>query len=1134
VNINIRNCCFFVLLFFSFHHVFSQTPVFYLNANNAIGTTTFTDSSPSNHAISVNGTPINDVNCNDTAVYINGVTWTPSGHYLLAAESPDFDLGSNDFTIHFWIYLDNLTSTHAAFDFRQLAAEHIFFVHYPGSGWLFSDRQGAGTLVQETTPSMQAQKWTHVALVRSGNSFSIYINGCAVANNSVAAPVSESAALAIGFSWDNRDQLNGYIDEFYVYNGTALWNNNFIPPGQSIFSSCIPQISSIAYTVSTTNLNCVGDSTGTITITPTSGTPPFNYQWSGYASNQTGATVTGLPAGTYNVIITDQSCNVGYDTITISPTNPPLNLTVSASDSLICKNTTANLISSVNGGAQPYTYSWNNGNNSSTQTVGPTSTNTYVLTVADSNNCITKDSIEIKVEELSVQHTVTENCQVDSVHFLSNVSSNYTTINSYLWLFGDGGTSTLTNPNHLYTVSGQYNTLLIAGSVNGCTDSSSANLMVHPNPIANFTASNVCDNSAVLFVDSSIVNGPDSISTWQWNFGDGSPIYLQEMVNNGYVYNTPGTYNVKLFVSSNFGCSDSIVKPITIHPNPVGNFGSFNLCQGFSTPFNDSTTIALGNITNWEWDFDDNTPISTQQSPNHLYNSCGTYAPTLIVTSNNGCKDTITKPTTIYCLPIINTGIDDTICFGESTIITASPNNLSYSYAWSYIGNNNFSSLYNPTVSPTITTTYTVVVTDTNSCSTTDSVTIFANTGILIQLSPTNVSCFSACDGQISTSIVGGNAPYTYNWSNNTNQSVNENLCPDTYSLTVTDAWGCSSVSDTLISEPIELLAFVNSFAPATCSDSCNGTATITVLGGTIGNGYNYSWNSTPVQNTASAVALCSGSYICTVTDNNNCIAKDTVVITAPSPITLITIINPTACDSASGEASTTAYGGTGTYTYNWQPTGQSAAFIDSLSAGSYTINVTDDNGCSHQETIVITTTNQPNANVTASDNIIFSGNTTTLNASSAVDYTWSPTTGLSCDTCQNTIATPVETTNYCVTITDENGCKDTACIIIEVDYMCDLVVPNAFSPNNDGKNDFLVLHGWDKCVSSDFSMRIFNRWGEKVFESNSPTEVWDGKNTNALTENDSNGSAVFVYYINAKLITGETIERKGNISLIK
>jgi gliding motility-associated-like protein len=1123
----------FLLLFVCSASLFSQTPVFYLNANSAVGTTTFTDSSPNNHSISVNGTPINAVNCNDTAVYINGVTWTPSGHYLLSPYSPDFDFGSNDFTIHFWVYLDNITSTHAVFDFRQTAAEHIFLVYYPATGWRFADRQGAGTLVEQQTPTMQAQKWTHVAIVRLNDTFTMYINGCSVASSNNASAISPSAGLAIGFSWDNRDQLNGYIDEFYIYNGTALWNNNFIPPGQSIFASCIPQINSLAYTVSQTNLNCVGDSTGSITITPISGTPPYNYQWSGYASTQTGATVSGLPSGTYSVIITDQSCNAGYDTITILPSHPPLSLIITSSDSLICKSETSNIISNVNGGALPYSYVWNNGNNNSNQTVDPLGTSTYVLTVTDSNSCTIKDSIEIKVEEFSIQYTVTENCQMDSTHFISNVSSNYSTINNYTWQFGDGGTSMLINPQHLYNASGQYTTLLIASSMNGCFDSLSINATVHPNPVANFIASNVCDNNSVLFIDSSNISTPDSIVVWHWDFGDNSPVYTSQIINQGYLYNTIGNYSVQLFVSSSFGCSDSIIKTIIVHPNPTANFGSINVCAENLTPFSDSTTIVSGSITNWEWNFNDNTAINNQQSPNHLYVACGTYTPTLIVTSNNGCKDTVTKTTTIHCLPIIDAGINDTVCFLESTTINVSPQNINYLYSWSFAGNPNFSNTFNAIVSPINTTNYTVLVTDTNNCSATDSVVVFADTDILIGITLNNVSCYSACDGQISSALFGGNGPYNYSWSNNTNQATNSNLCPNTYSLTVTDAWGCIKTIDTSITEPDELLAFINLFTATSCSDSCNGTATINVLGGTFGAGYNYSWNSTPIQNTSNASGLCAGSYICTVTDNNLCEVRDTVVITSPSPITLITIINPTACDSASGEASTTAYGGTGAYTYNWLPVGQSGAFIDSLVAGSYTVSVTDANGCSHEEIILITTADQPIAIATASDYTVFSGSTSDLDVSSASQYSWSPASSLSCDTCQSPIASPKETTSYCVTITDNNGCKDTACITVEVDYICDLIVPNAFSPNNDGKNDLLILHGWDKCVN-EFSMQIFNRWGEKVFESNSPTQAWDGKHAKASTEINKSGSAVFVYYIKATLINGEKVERKGNVSLIR
>mgnify|MGYP002280440142 CR=1 FL=1 len=122
--------------------------------------------------------------------------------------------------------------------------------------------------------------------------------------------------------------------------------------------------------------------------------------------------------------------------------------------------------------------------------------------------------------------------------------------------------------------------------------------------------------------------------------------------------------------------------------------------------------------------------------------------------------------------------------------------------------------------------------------------------------------------------------------------------------------------------------------------------------------------------------------------------------------------------------------------------------------------------------------------------------------------------------------ATPTATTTYCVLVL-ANGCSDTSCVTVNVDIVCgEVYVPTAFSPNGDGQNDILYVRG--KGVQS-VHMSIYNRWGNKVFETNSMDNGWDGKyHGNALN------SAVFVYYIEATFVNGQTVTDKGNVSIVK
>jgi gliding motility-associated-like protein len=157
----------------------------------------------------------------------------------------------------------------------------------------------------------------------------------------------------------------------------------------------------------------------------------------------------------------------------------------------------------------------------------------------------------------------------------------------------------------------------------------------------------------------------------------------------------------------------------------------------------------------------------------------------------------------------------------------------------------------------------------------------------------------------------------------------------------------------------------------------------------------------------------------------------------------------------------------------------------------------------------------------------ITAGQTTQLNGTGGVTYTWSPSGSLSCSTCQSPVASPTVTTVYTLTVTDANGCTDVDTVTVVVDIACgELYLPNAFSPNGDQQNDVLFVRG--NCIK-ELDLQIYNRWGEKVFETQDATLGWDGTWRNTACE-----ASVFTYILNATLLDGTEISRKGNISLVK
>jgi gliding motility-associated-like protein len=382
--------------------------------------------------------------------------------------------------------------------------------------------------------------------------------------------------------------------------------------------------------------------------------------------------------------------------------------------------------------------------------------------------------------------------------------------------------------------------------------------------------------------------------------------------------------------------------------------------------------------------------------------------------------------------------------------------------------------------------------------------------------------CNGQCTGIAAATSSGGTPPYTYSWIPAVgNTDTVKGLCAGTYYVTVKDAANSTLMDSVTITGPTALTASTNS-TPTACGIS-TGTATVIVSGGTAG--YTYVWNPSG-QITPTATGLASGTYTVTIKDQNNCTLIQTVIVGSSSTLMVTTVNTPTGCTVNNGTATATPGNGTAPYTFLWN-NGQTTSTATGLGAGTYTVTITDANGCIATAQVTITVAAGPAASVVASPTTIIVGNQTQLNASGGGTYSWSPPTGLSCINCSNPIATPITTTDYCVLVTDGNGCTDSACLTIHVEIPCDeLFVPTAFSPNNDGHNELVCLRG--TCIQT-FYFVIYNRWGEKVFETTDQNRCWDGTYKGKL-EN----TAVFVYNLNATLTSGEKISRKGNISLIR
>ncbi len=328
--------------------------------------------------------------------------------------------------------------------------------------------------------------------------------------------------------------------------------------------------------------------------------------------------------------------------------------------------------------------------------------------------------------------------------------------------------------------------------------------------------------------------------------------------------------------------------------------------------------------------------------------------------------------------------------------------------------------------------------------------------------------------------------PYTFVWSTADTTEDISNLVAGVYTVTITDISGCSYSTSLNVTQPDSALLITSVITDAFCLGGNLGSVQLNVLGGTPS--YNYLWNDNSVA--ASLNNLSAGNYSVTVTDSNNCVLSQSFTISDSSQAIL----------SAGGPASFCKGGnvaltvnGVNVNAYQWYRDGQiitnanSASYVAS-DEGNYSVVLTSTCGTFASDTFAVTVFDLPNIDITTSGYNCAAG--AQLNVSGGNDYQWNPATGLNNSTIYNPVAYPEATTEYTVTVTDDNGCTAYESITVIVD--CDSIsIPNGFSPDGDGTNDTWVIAGLEKFPDNE--VQVFNRWGNIVYEKNNYDNSWNG-----------------------------------------
>ncbi|MEO8087156.1 MAG: choice-of-anchor V domain-containing protein, partial [Bacteroidota bacterium] len=327
---------------------------------------------------------------------------------------------------------------------------------------------------------------------------------------------------------------------------------------------------------------------------------------------------------------------------------------------------------------------------------------------------------------------------------------------------------------------------------------------------------------------------------------------------------------------------------------------------------------------------------------------------TVTITDGADCTSSSTTAITQPSSIVINTSAVSSNCgrADGSVSVVANGGTQGYTYSWNTIPVQTTASAVNILAG-----TYTVTVTDGNLCTSSASVTVSTIAGPAASVVViSNVRCFNGNDGEVEANVSGGTSPFTFQWiPSGGSDSVAGNLHAGAYSVTITDANGCSSSANVSITEPAAIILSTSS-TDAGCAQS-NGTATVSATGGA--GSFTYQWSTIPVQTTASAVNLAAASYNVTVTDGNGCSEIVTIGVSNTTGPVLVagTVTDATCYDANDGELSIVVSSGNGPYTYQWIPSGGTDTLARNLHAGAYSVTVTDSMGCI---TVLPGTVNEP------------------------------------------------------------------------------------------------------------------------------------------------------------------------------
>lgn len=970
--------------------------------------------------------------------------------------------------------------------------------------------------------------------------------------------------------WDDTYPTNGNwqllcIDDQMGFDGTLLdWTITFEPLYQVNYRwepaaglSCddcpdpiaTPDTTTTYYLTAWDSYGCEVYDTVTLHVTPKPETPvvscsnlttdSITFEWndvsgnSGYMVNVDGTgwippnngnlshIVSGLsPLDTVSIAVVALSiCNSDTALATcITPPCIPPTITLDNLQHVTCHGGSDGSIGlSANGGAGAYVWHLDTLSNT-TGVFDNLLAGTYTVMVVDADSCPQQYTVTIEEPEaLQLTPQVLSNSSCFGANDGSAIVEVSGGTGPYNFAWSAGSTDSIATG----LSPGTHGVLVT--DANGCQDSTSVNI-VEPTQLEAFTIvdSVDCNGTATGEAFVQISGGTPGYSV-QWDAAAGN-------ATTPLVQNLPaGTYQV--LVTDTNGCQVQATAVVEEPPLLIVDATATDLsCMGSAD--GTATATASGGTPGYTylWSNNDTAPTTTGLD-------AGIY--TVTVTDAKGCTATTTAAPTSPAALVISFGKTDVSCFGAADgNITANVSGGTPPYAYNWNGAPGDS-----TLSDLPTGQYCLMVTDANGCTAEDCIDIQQPNELQVTASTQDAGCFGQSNGAVDVTVSGGTPNYTYQWSHGpTTQDLNQLPAGD-YQLVVTDANGCTATYTTSIENSTPITASFDN-EPASCAGYSDGQAFASPSGGTPP--YNYFWSNGETANPA--VNLPGGWAFVTITDSEGCELEDSTFIDQPAPFLVSVAITDISCYGFdNGSIFVEASGANPPFVFSIDGENYyGSPLIAQLPPGDYSLYIRDSKGCIY-DTSGLVVVEPPELTLDLGpDTIVDYGTLLELQPNiggvdpadlDLLSYHWfsnNPQTPPLDSSSRTGVFEVYSPTTATLTITDPNGCSVKDLINIFVRELRSIEVPTAFTPGNDGVNDLLLVHGNSKLVEKINFFRVFDRWGELLYEGrdfqiNDPNTGWDGN-----FKGKPMPPGVYVWYLEVSFVDGTVQQYQGHTTLIR